>query len=72
MFLEYKAGLDDAQALDALVACFSSAVNDGQEKERPHSYFSPLHKRLVLGTIIDRRVIPHDALTVEFDATTGA
>ena len=47
--------LDDAQALDALVSCFRSfrhAANDGQEKHQ--SYFSPLCKRLVLGTIIDR------------------
>jgi hypothetical protein len=27
---------------------------DRQEKERPHSYFGSLHKRLVLGMIIDR------------------
>jgi hypothetical protein len=54
---ESEAQLDDTQALDALVSCFSfgSAANEGPEKERPHSYFSPLGKRLVLGTIIDRR-----------------
>jgi len=54
---ESEAQLDDTQALDALVSCFRSfrnASNDGQEKERSHSYFSPLRKRLVLGTIIDR------------------
>ena len=54
---ESEAQLDDAQALDALISCFRSfrnASNDGQEKERSHSYFSPLRKRLVLGTIIDR------------------
>jgi hypothetical protein len=54
---ESKTQLDDAQALDALVSSFRSfrsAENDGQEKERSHSYFSPLRKRLVLGTIIDR------------------
>jgi len=51
--------LDDTQALDALVSCFRSfrnAESDGQEKERRHSYFSPLGKRLVLGTIIDRQI----------------
>ena len=32
-----------------------NASNDGQEKEC-HSYFSPLRKRLVLGTIIDRQI----------------
>ena len=54
---ESEAQLDDTQALDALVSCFRSfrnAENDGQAKR--HSYFSPLHKRLVLGTIIDRQV----------------
>jgi hypothetical protein len=53
---ESEAQLDDTQALDALVSCFRSAENDGQEKERRYSYFSPLRKRLVLGTIIDRQV----------------
>jgi hypothetical protein len=54
---ESEAQLDDTQALDALVSCFRSfrnASNDGQEKESRQSYFSPLRKRLVLGTIIDR------------------
>jgi len=51
---ESEAQLDDAQALDALVSSFRSAENDGQEKR--YSYFSPLRKRLVLGTIIDRQV----------------
>ena len=51
---ESETQLDDAQALDALVSCFRSAENDGHEKEKLHSYFSPLRKRLVLGTIIDR------------------
>ena len=53
---ESETQLDDTQALDALVSCFRSfrnASNDGQEKR--HSYLSPLHKRLVLGTIIDRQ-----------------
>jgi len=52
---ESEAQLDDTQALDALVSCFRKAENDGQEKERPHSFFSPLRKRLVLGTIIDMK-----------------
>jgi len=51
---ESETQLDDAQALDALVSCFRSTENDGHEKEKLHSYFSPLRKRLVLGTIIDR------------------
>ena len=52
---ESEAQLDDTQALDALVSCFRSfrnASNDGQE--RRHLYFSPLGKRLVLGTVIER------------------
>jgi hypothetical protein len=51
---ESEAQLDDTQALNALVSGFMSAESDGQEKERRHSYFSPLRKRLVLGTIMDR------------------
>lgn len=54
IYEESEAQLDDAHALDALISCFRSAVNDGQEEERRHSYFSPLRKRIVLGTIIDR------------------
>ncbi len=52
------ARLDDAQALDALVSgfrSFGSAANERQEKENRHSYFSPLRKRMVLGTIIDMK-----------------
>ena len=52
---ESEAQLDDTQALSALVSGFMSAENDGHEKENRHSYFSPLRKNLVLGTIIDRR-----------------
>jgi hypothetical protein len=51
---ESEAQLDDTQALSALVSGFMSAESDGHEKR--HSYFSPLHQRLVLGTIIDRQV----------------
>ena len=49
-----EAQLDDAQALNALVSGFMSAESDGHEKERSYSYFSPLGKRLVLGTVIER------------------
>jgi hypothetical protein len=55
VYEESEAQLDDAQALDALISCFRSfrnAANDGPETR--HSYFSPLSKRLVLGTIVDR------------------
>ncbi len=55
---ESEAQLDDAQALHALVSCFKIASNAEQEKERHQSYFSPLRKRLVLGTIIDMKGDP--------------
>jgi hypothetical protein len=50
-----EAQLNDTQVLDALVSCLRRVENDGQVKERLHPYLSPLHKRLVLGTIIDRQ-----------------
>jgi polyribonucleotide nucleotidyltransferase len=53
---ESEAQLDDTQALEALVSGFRSAESDGHEKEKLYSYFNPLGKRLVLGTIIDRQV----------------
>jgi hypothetical protein len=52
VYEESEARLDDTQALDALVSCFRNASNDGQGER--HSYFSPLRKRLVLGTVIER------------------
>jgi hypothetical protein len=54
VYEESEVSLDDAQALDALVSCFKTAEKEGQEKERGHSYLSPLRKRLVLGTLLDR------------------
>ena len=51
---ESEAQLDDTQALNALVSGFMSAEIDGHEKEKLHSHFSPIRKRLVLGTIIER------------------
>ena len=55
VYEESEASLDDTQALDALVSHYRNAENEAQEKERRQSYFSPLHKRLVLGTIIDKQ-----------------
>jgi len=55
VYEESETSLDDAQALDALVSCFRNAENNGQDKERRRAYFSPLSKRLVLGTIIERQ-----------------
>jgi hypothetical protein len=52
---ESEANLDDTEALSALVSCFRTADKEEQEKERHHSYFSPLRKRLVLGTIVDTK-----------------
>jgi hypothetical protein len=52
---ESEAQLDDTQALNALVSGFKRAESDGHEKEKLHSHFNPLRKRLVLGTIIDRQ-----------------
>lgn len=56
-YKESEVQLDDAQELDALVSSFRSlrnASDDGQEER--HSYFRPLPKHLVLGTIIDKQV----------------
>jgi hypothetical protein len=47
--------LDKLHDDDALVSYFRSAANEGQEKASRHLYFSPLRKRLVLGTIIDMK-----------------
>jgi hypothetical protein len=52
---ESEAQLENTQALNALVSGFRSADSDEPEKERRHAYFSPLRKRLVLDTIIDRQ-----------------
>ncbi|MGZ8889532.1 MAG: hypothetical protein ACXW1D_08360, partial [Halobacteriota archaeon] len=51
---ESEAQLDDTEALGALVSGFRTAEKEEQEEERSHSYFSPLRKRLVLGTVIER------------------
>jgi hypothetical protein len=55
VYEESEASLDDTEALSALVLCFRTAEKETQEKERHHSYFSPLGKRLVLGTIVDTK-----------------
>jgi hypothetical protein len=51
---ESEMNLDDTQALDALVSCFRAAEKEEEEKETRHAYLSPLRKRLVLGTLLDR------------------
>jgi hypothetical protein len=51
-----EAQLDNTQALETLVSCFRSFRNaSNYGKEKRHSYFRPLRKRLVLGTIIDMK-----------------
>ena len=52
---ESETSLDDTQALDALLSSFRTAETEEREKERRHKYFSPLNKRLVLGTLLDRQ-----------------
>jgi hypothetical protein len=54
-FEESEVSLDDAQALDTLISCFRNAEKQELKKERRHTYSSPLGKRLVLGTLLDRQ-----------------
>jgi hypothetical protein len=54
VYEESETSLDNTEALSALVSCFRTAEKEEQDTERRHSYFSPLHKRLVLGTVIER------------------
>ena len=49
-----ETSLDDTQALDAIVSCFKTMEREEEEKETGHAYLSPLCKRLVLGTLLDR------------------
>ena len=49
-----ETSLDDTQALNTLLSSLRTVEMEEPEKERHHTYFSPLSKRLVLGTIIDR------------------
>ncbi len=55
VYEESETRLDDTQALDALVSSFRNAETEEQRKERRHTYFNPLNKRLVLGTLLDRK-----------------
>jgi hypothetical protein len=54
-FEESETSLDDTQALHALLSSRRIAETEEPEKEQHHTYFSPLSKRLVLGTLLDRR-----------------
>ena len=55
VYEESEARLDDAQALDALVSCFRNAEKEGPETEGYLACRTILSKRLVLGTLLDRR-----------------
>jgi hypothetical protein len=54
VYEESKMSLDDTQALDALLSSLKPVETKKQEKETRHAYLSPLRKRLVLGTLLDR------------------
>jgi hypothetical protein len=54
-YAESETSLDNTQALDALLSSLRTAETKEPEKERHHTYFSPLGKRLMLGTIIGRQ-----------------
>jgi hypothetical protein len=55
VFEESETSLDDTQALDAIVSCFRVTEKEEREKEIRHAHHSPLRKRLVLGTLLDRQ-----------------
>ena len=55
VYEESEASLDDTQALDALLLSLRTVETEEPEKEQRHTYFSPLNKRLVLGTLLDRQ-----------------
>ena len=54
VYEESETSLDDTEALSTLVSCFRTAEKEEQDTERHHSYFNPLDKRLMLGTVIKR------------------
>jgi hypothetical protein len=54
VYEESVTSLDDTQALDALVSCFTNAESEEHKKEGYHAYRGLLSKRLVLGTLLDR------------------
>jgi hypothetical protein len=55
VYEESETSLDDTQALDALLSSLRTAEKQEREKETRHTYLSPLRKRLVLGTLLDRQ-----------------
>jgi hypothetical protein len=55
VYEESETSLDDTQALDTLLSSLRTAETEERQKERRHTYFSPLGKRLTLGTIIGKQ-----------------
>jgi hypothetical protein len=55
VYEESEMSLDDTQALDVLLLSLRTAETEKLEKERRHTYFGPLGKRLMLGTIIGKQ-----------------
>jgi hypothetical protein len=55
IYEESETSLNDTQALDVLLSSLRTAETEEPEKEQRHTYFSPLEKRLMLGTIISRQ-----------------
>ena len=55
VYEESETSLDDTQALDALLSSLRNVETEERDKERHHTYFSPLSKRLTLGTIIGKQ-----------------
>jgi hypothetical protein len=53
-FEESQISLDDMEALNALFSHFRDAEKVEPDKEARHTYLSPLRKRLVPGTLLDR------------------
>ena len=55
VYEESETSLDDTEALDVLLSSFRTAETEEREKKERHAYLSPLRKRLVLGTLLDRQ-----------------
>ena len=55
VYEESETSLDDTQALDALLSSLRTAETEERRKEERHAYLSPLRKRLILGTLLERQ-----------------
>ena len=54
IYQETETTLDDTQALNTLLSRLRTVETEEPERKRPHVYFNPLGKRLVLGTLVGR------------------